>query len=457
MLAQSFPIRRTQPDVNTDILSGDDFLSLLMGTSSRRRYAYQTSPPTSATVIEINDNVVNSNRKLQNVRASRSTPPFAQTTTEEQLPVSDKISDSRDSSTDGVILAIRISSSVGKTINKEYHEPSNNIFEASTMTSVEVSTQPPTTEIEFASRQFVPEDLPSIVAEARKSEFNVEESEPITKDNASSLEYEESYPAKVEPLPSQTHTAYDPTADFLSQGFGKSTKQPIHHTVIYHDNSEDTKSARSVSYSSIIQALPQLPVDTEKPIAHERHERNYNGAQVAYINTFSGDNEKSKNESSLNNPYLPRSPPVTEPWHTSVKQKEMQLTTERNWETHERSYALPTGKAVHIPKVYGRSEQNYEVDEAASVETNGRTHGVQPTVLPRTEKKHDDNQKVGYVVEGRNYRKYRVEERTADGFIVGEYGVVSHDDGSLRGVRYTADGTINPRLISEALMKFLSL
>lgn len=86
--------------------------------------------------------------------------------------------------------------------------------------------------------------------------------------------------------------------------------------------------------------------------------------------------------------------------------------------------------------------------------TNGRAHGVQPT---KPEKKPDDNQKFGYVVEGKNYRKYRVEERTADGFIVGEYGVVSHDDGSLRGVRYTADGTINPRLISEALMKFLSL
>ena len=60
-------------------------------------------------------------------------------------------------------------------------------------------------------------------------------------------------------------------------------------------------------------------------------------------------------------------------------------------------------------------------------------------------------------MEGRNYRKYRVEEKTPDGFIVGEYGVVSHSDGSLRGVRYTADSTINPRLIYDALVKFLSL
>lgn len=69
----------------------------------------------------------------------------------------------------------------------------------------------------------------------------------------------------------------------------------------------------------------------------------------------------------------------------------------------------------------------------------------------------EDDAKFGYVVEGRNYRKYRVEEKTSDGFIVGEYGVLSHNDGSLRGVRYTADSNINPRLIHDALMKFLSL
>ncbi|XP_049542889.1 uncharacterized protein LOC125955772 isoform X2 [Anopheles darlingi] len=69
----------------------------------------------------------------------------------------------------------------------------------------------------------------------------------------------------------------------------------------------------------------------------------------------------------------------------------------------------------------------------------------------------DGDAKIGYVVEGRNYRKYRVEEKTPDGFIVGEYGVLSHNDGNLRGVRYTADSDINPRLIYDALLKFLSL
>lgn len=140
--------------------------------------------------------------------------------------------------------------------------------------------------------------------------------------------------------------------------------------------------------------------------------------------------------------------------HLAMKiQKNTEFTTEKPYvETTTVDYS-PT------------PEQNYEIDETVSVMTNGRQHGVQiptnsPNATPSTSSissQEDPDPKVGYVVEGRNFRKYRVEEKTADGFIVGEYGVVSNDDGSLRGVRYTADSDINPNLIYEALMKFLSL
>ncbi|CAH2238691.1 uncharacterized protein LOC120627222 [Pararge aegeria] len=99
-------------------------------------------------------------------------------------------------------------------------------------------------------------------------------------------------------------------------------------------------------------------------------------------------------------------------------------------------------------------EKNYEVDEKVSVMTDGQTHGEQPA---NPENCKQENCKVGYVVEGRQFRKYRVEERTPDGFIVGEYGVVRNEDGALRGVRYTADSDASPRLIHDALMKFLQL
>lgn len=132
-------------------------------------------------------------------------------------------------------------------------------------------------------------------------------------------------------------------------------------------------------------------------------------------------------------------------------------------EQAEKNYEVPE-------EVYGTPEENYEIDESVSVMTNGRAHGVQAQTPPQPtqgtppqqqteddQKSQEPNHKFGYVVEGRNFRKYRVEERTPDGFIVGEYGVVSHDDGSLRGVRYTADSNINPRLIYDTLVKFLSL
>uniref|UniRef100_A0A1A9WJQ8 Uncharacterized protein n=1 Tax=Glossina brevipalpis TaxID=37001 RepID=A0A1A9WJQ8_9MUSC len=87
----------------------------------------------------------------------------------------------------------------------------------------------------------------------------------------------------------------------------------------------------------------------------------------------------------------------------------------------------------------------------------GGAGGVGLNAGSQAEQNENDDAKVAYVVEGRNYRKYRVEEKTDDGFIVGEYGVVDHNDGNLRGVRYTADSTINRSLIQKALLTFLKL
>ncbi|CAI6343601.1 unnamed protein product [Macrosiphum euphorbiae] len=173
-------------------------------------------------------------------------------------------------------------------------------------------------------------------------------------------------------------------------------------------------------------------------------------------------------------------------------------------ESPEPDYGEPGRTFVEPERVYAEPEQNYEVDEAVSVLSDGRVHGVQqqPTPTTAVSGSYDasssttdsgstdtaitgftttssaitttttttttasttttttqaaETRKSGYVVDGKHYRKYRVEEETPDGFIVGEYGVVSHHDGTTRGVRYTADSSINPRVIYEALAKFLAL
>ncbi|XP_052860521.1 uncharacterized protein LOC128267670 [Anopheles cruzii] len=110
------------------------------------------------------------------------------------------------------------------------------------------------------------------------------------------------------------------------------------------------------------------------------------------------------------------------------------------------------GRFVPKQRIKGRNGQGAgsQTSGAAATEARPRTPLAPAGVA-------GEDSKIGYVVEGRNYRKYRVEEKTPDGFIVGEYGVLSHNDGNLRGVRYTADSDINPRLIYDTLLKFLSL
>ncbi|KAJ8983252.1 hypothetical protein NQ317_015599 [Molorchus minor] len=455
MVTDGLPIGRRERGIDNDILAGADFLSVFIETSLRRAYSETTtpSPTTPLALDEENAQTI----PYTYIRTPRGTSPFAQPT-ENQFELyqttlnSDNKKDNGDSSE---IVAIHVSSSVDRTIDNSQSVRKNAISDS--------ITESPTTEL-LDQIFLAAQEHPSIVAKSSKSELSVEESEPITR-NSDLDSLEIGYPAKVEEIPSPVRRSFNPST-FLNSDLPKGSKQPLHQTFIYHDSPGDPSRARSVSYSTVIQH-PNIQSDImPNPQQHERRERNYNGAQNSPINSFEANNEKNKTsatfqgdvtdlKSSSSVPLIstPKSWPSSEEnYEVSAKSS---ATTERNWEIQQKPYS----HSPPIPKVYGRSEQNYEVDEAVSVDTNGRVHGLQPSLAPTSAKNSskDDNQKFGYVVEGRNFRKYRVEERTADGFIVGEYGVVSHDDGSLRGVRYTADGTINPRLIYDALMKFLSL
>ncbi|KAJ3665503.1 hypothetical protein Zmor_000995 [Zophobas morio] len=471
MATEGLPlVRQERGAEDRGLLAGADFLSVFMSSSLRQAYretttSTTTQPTTIPTTWEPDDNSFS--------RATRSTSlltssPIAQSNTEEtsfydttlsaQLQ---KLEHSSDSSVnDGVVVAVSVSSSIGRTlINKE------NTDEQIEDTTIRESATETT---EFSDQNFVAsEEHPSIVAEANKSEFSVEESEPITTNREPTGDFARAYPASVHPLP-RHQSSFNPTSDFINQQLNENASkgklQPIHQTVIYHNNPREPGRARSVSYSTVIQSVPNPNAEKEwENDKHDRHERHFDGSQTTFNNNFNNEADRT----NLNNTQTTDlSTKADLNWQKSTNTQtsdastnKNSFTTERNWEIQEKPYTQA------LPTVYGKPEQNYEIDESASVMTNGRIHGIQPTpTLPSKQeikigesRKVDDNQKVGYVVEGRNYRKYRVEERTSDGFIVGEYGVVSHDDGSLRGVRYTADGTISPRLIYDALMKFLSL
>ncbi|KDR18151.1 uncharacterized protein LOC110831108 [Zootermopsis nevadensis] len=219
--------------------------------------------------------------------------------------------------------------------------------------------------------------------------------------------------------PPSYHRTGTSTAETVQRAVVAEQPQPQSHeqTTSVFQRAGDSSPRMQSSYQT---SRPQSNVDADRQTASQQSEGENSRIQKSYINH--------------------QEPP------------------ERNYELPEENYGTPE-------RSYGTPEENYEVDEAVSVMTNGRANGVRfpavtttdPSFSSQQGQSNDPNSKFGYVVEGRNFRKYQVEERTPDGFIVGEYGVVSHDDGSLRGVRYTADGTINPRVIYDALAKFLSL
>ena len=67
------------------------------------------------------------------------------------------------------------------------------------------------------------------------------------------------------------------------------------------------------------------------------------------------------------------------------------------------------------------------------------------------------NKEFVRVEEGQDFKRYHLQEDlTPSGYVIGEFGIF-RNNGNVRGVRYTADQTINPNVIYKALRTFLSL
>lgn len=165
--------------------------------------------------------------------------------------------------------------------------------------------------------------------------------------------------------------------------------------------------------------------------------------------------------------------------HQAAEPERVYGEPERVYGEPERVYGEPERTYGEPEKNYEESEKPYKPDDIVAVdeppehdETNDfklpepsseKIPVSAPVLAPAPANSYAsyttklNDKKSSYIVDNGTYRKYRVEEKTPDGFIVGEYGMVSHQDGSLRGVRYTADSNINPSLIYETLVKFLSL
>lgn len=355
----------------------------------------------------------------------------------------------------------------------------------STSTTFSTSTRPSTPTAPTApTAHLITEELSNIVSESNRSGFSADEGLPRT-----------SWQARSSVTPgvnqgSTIHPTPPPRVELDSVPVGSSSEPVEQSYELPEDNSEPTENheePREISehpqgrkagrhYDTSLHNQPPKVypqpskiygkpsrVYSEPSKVYGEPEKNYGEPAKVY-------SEPSKVYSEPAKIYSEPAKVYSEPAKVYGKPEKVYSEPAKIYSEPARIYGEPAkvygepAKVYSEPaKIYGADgrpvepdEQNYEIDEAVSVGSKGNAHGV-ATEASNAPAVDVDGHKVGYVVEGRNFRKYRVEERTPDGFIVGEYGVVSHDDGSLRGVRYTADGTINPRLIYDALMKFLAL
>lgn len=359
------------------------------------------------------------------------------------------------------VVSVRISSSVALgTTQDSKHDRNNRRFFNNFLDSFSHNTDRGAHGPSAGSISLVTEEQPAATA-IQRSQFSVEEASPSS--SVVSV-HQESSSSNVQsrhnvfPFPSLTESPSNPQSSPVSYHTSVSTATSGSRVQFHSEPPSYHRPAASVAETVQRRVVAQQPqrqsygqvtnVFKTAGDSSKRMQSNYQTSSSQGNDNIDGQNAGHQFQEETN--------------RTHINYGAHQEPPERNYEIPEQNHGSPE-------KNYATPEKNYEVEEAVSVMTNGRAHGVQLPVVTapadstvrdfnvQHEQSQDPNSKFGYVVEGRNFRKYQVEERTPDGFIVGEYGVVSHDDGSLRGVRYTADGTINPRLIYDALVKFLSL
>ncbi|KAK7065895.1 hypothetical protein SK128_023666, partial [Halocaridina rubra] len=112
----------------------------------------------------------------------------------------------------------------------------------------------------------------------------------------------------------------------------------------------------------------------------------------------------------------------------------------------------PTGLHPH-----GLSPQGKATNISSNATTTNRTSGLTLVDATVAGGGADANNSVGYVAVEHNISRFRHEEKTHDGFIVGEYGEVDHFTGDVSGVRYIAVDNADPNLIYDSLIQFLNL
>lgn len=258
-------------------------------------------------------------------------------------------------------------------------------------------------------------------------------------------------PSHSEPIIEVNHTLTKSTYP-ESDGDSKRSMAPINK--YYENQSRIQDENEQIEMNDKVELYKnKVPSETEKPPSSSPPHSSWNyslqpinNENVKHINDDNHSNlKKPIFNDLLKVPYDVLNAPLTEtPSPETAKNSQIHINHQQKFNDtitsnyqHFQQFIQKNLKPPSVTQHFQSTpmpEQNYEVDESVSLMTNGRAHGVQSTTarinphavddpsanLP-SNIPHDQEQdaKFGYVVEGRNFRKYRVEEKTADGFIVG--------------------------------------
>ncbi|XP_013793669.1 uncharacterized protein LOC106477675 [Limulus polyphemus] len=111
-----------------------------------------------------------------------------------------------------------------------------------------------------------------------------------------------------------------------------------------------------------------------------------------------------------------------------------------------------TEKAVPSPELL-------ELEVSKDVKVNGIAEKLLKGLIDEEGANSSPDEKsynVRYSIDDGRLRRFRHEEKTPEGLIVGELGI-HRGNGVIRGVQYTAEADVHPKLLYETLVKFLSL
>jgi len=205
--------------------------------------------------------------------------------------------------------------------------------------------------------------------------------------------------------------------------------------------------------------IPSSPTTTSEPYRHPFIPKSPTTTSEPYVHPWIPKSPTTTDKPYVH-PFIPKSPTTTDKPYVHPFIPQSPTTTDRPYrhpfipvppETTGRPHGGPHGE----PAAPAPQQHRAEVPQARRIPdaTLPRLHLPRTKPTPTT---HPPSTSTAASAAGDATVVHHQERMDSEGFIVGEYGEVRHG-GTVRGVQYTADSSVDRSLLDAALQQFLRL